>query len=70
LTIRGAYILFYSIRQRALEVLGFDREEVSSLFQLVASVLKLGNVGFKHRPNIDGTDGCQLINQEGLSDAV
>jgi myosin I len=49
-----------------MEVLGFTREETSAVFQLVAAVLKLGNVQFQHRSNIDGTDGCRLTNEEGL----
>jgi len=48
-----------------MEVLGFTTDEVTALFQLVAAILKLGNVQFQHRSNIDGTDGCRLTNEEG-----
>ncbi len=51
--------------QKAMEVIGFSQEEMVSVFQLVASVLKLGNIHFQHHSNIDGTDGCKLINDNG-----
>ena len=46
-------------------VMGLDEAEIVSLYGLVASVLKLGNLEFQHRPNLDGTDGCRLLNQQG-----
>lgn len=49
-------------------VIGFSQEEVVSLYQLVACVLKLGNLQFKHHSNLDGTDGCKLLNQHGERD--
>ncbi|XP_061180865.1 unconventional myosin-Ib-like [Saccostrea echinata] len=53
-----------------MEVIGFSSEEVTSLFQLIASILKLGNVEFSHRSNEDGTDGCDLSNMAALDDAA
>ena len=46
-------------------VIGFSEAEVVSLYELVACVLKLGNLQFKHHANLDGTDGCRLLNQNG-----
>ena len=48
-----------------MEVIGFRRDEITSVLQLVASVLKLGNVEFSHRSNPDGTDGCDIGNTNG-----
>ena len=48
-----------------MEVIGFRRDEITSVLQLVASVLKLGNVEFSHRSNPDGTDGCDIGNSSG-----
>ena len=48
-----------------MDVIGFAKEETVAIFQLVATVLKLGNVNFRHHANIDGTDGCRLFNEEG-----
>ena len=53
------------LNQGAMEVIGFNRQETAAVFQLVSAVLKLGNVQFKHHANMDGTDGCQLINEHG-----
>ena len=52
--------------QKALEVIGFQQEEVVQVFQLVAAVLKLGNLTFLHQSNMDGTDGCKLSNDHGM----
>jgi myosin-1 len=50
--------------KKAMEVIGFTADELTAVFQLVSSVLKLGNVHFHHHSNIDGTDGCKLINDD------
>ena len=56
-------VLFF---QNAMLVIGFSEAEVVALYQLVAAVLKLGNIGFQHHNNRDGTDGAQLLNQHGM----
>jgi len=48
-----------------MEVIGFRRQEIDQVLQLVAAVLKLGNVQFSARSNSDGTDGCDLGNSSG-----
>ena len=50
-----------------MEVIGFHAEEVVALFQLIACVLKLGNLQFQHHNNIDGTDGSRIANDDGAS---
>lgn len=46
-------------------MIGFTAAEVVSVFQLVATVLKLGNIIFQHHSNIDGTDGCKVAHDDG-----
>ena len=48
-----------------MEVIGFEKEEITAVFQLVASVLKLGNIELQHHSNIDGTDGCRILGDYG-----
>lgn len=50
----------FSLIKNGMEVIGFSQEEVAMTFQLVASILKLGNVVFIPKSNKDGTDGCDL----------
>lgn len=45
-----------------MEVIGFQPGEITQVLQLVAMVLKLGNVRFSPRSNKDGTDGCDIDN--------
>ena len=59
-----------SFFQNAMLVIGFSEAEVVALYQLVAAVLKLGNIGFQHHNNRDGTDGAQLLNQHGMSSSL
>ncbi|KAG8177886.1 hypothetical protein JTE90_001718 [Oedothorax gibbosus] len=49
--------------RRAFEMLGFSADETLSVFQVASSVLKLGNVQFLPRANMDGTESCSLINE-------
>lgn len=58
--------LSYSYRlQRSLEVLGFNPEEIFSIFIVLAAVLKLGNLTFIPTTNIDGSEGCEISNEYG-----
>lgn len=51
--------------QRSLETLGFSQDDAVNIFKIVASVLKLGNIGFIPTNNIDGTEGCTVSNDYG-----
>lgn len=51
----------------ALDVLGFCVEEIVSIFQIVAVVLKLGNLNFVPCNNIDDTEGCAIDNDYGIN---
>ncbi|KAH8417672.1 hypothetical protein KR222_004009 [Zaprionus bogoriensis] len=48
--------------KRSLDVLGLSCDEISSIFRVIAVVLKLGNFIFVPVTNIDGTEGCQISN--------
>jgi myosin-1 len=50
----------------ALEVLGFNVENIVDIFQVIAIVLKLGNLQFVPCNNIDGTEGCAISNEYEL----
>lgn len=50
----------------SLEKLGLSGEEITSVFRIVAVVLKLGNLSFLPITNIDGTEGCSVSNEYEL----
>jgi len=49
-----------------METIGFTPEDIVSVFQIISSILKLGNLQFIPKANIDGTEGCSLLNEYGL----
>ncbi|GFS50736.1 unconventional myosin-Ib [Trichonephila inaurata madagascariensis] len=49
--------------RRAFDMLGFSPEETLATFQVTSSVLKLGNIQFLPRANMDGTESCSLVNE-------
>jgi myosin heavy subunit len=57
--------MFVNLFQKALYTLGFSADDIVQLFKVVASVLKLGNIGFTPTSNIDGTEGCTVNNDYG-----
>ena len=48
-----------------MEIIGFTADERSHVLQLLASILKLGNIQFTDRQNEDGTDGSDVVNIKG-----
>ncbi|XP_022215250.2 unconventional myosin-Ia isoform X1 [Drosophila obscura] len=54
--------LNFHYTKRSLDVLGLSCDETSSIFRVIAVVLKLGNFIFVPVTNIDGTEGCQVSN--------
>ncbi len=46
--------------QQAMEVIGFQPDEISATLELLASVLNLGNVSFVGNTLPDGTDSCSI----------
>lgn len=45
--------------------MGFEFEEILAVFHVIAAVLKLSNLQFIPRANIDGTEGCSIMNEYG-----
>lgn len=60
----------FQVVKTGMEVIGFHLTEITEVFQLVASVLKLGNVEFSHRSNSDGTDGCNISNSQEIAEVA
>lgn len=50
----------------SLERLGLFPDEISSIFKIIAVVLKLGNLIFMSTTNIDGTEGTDITNDYEL----
>lgn len=45
-----------------MEVIGFTAEEISSVLELLAAILNLGNVTFKGYALPNGTNACEMQN--------
>uniref|UniRef100_A0A0B7B8Z7 Myosin motor domain-containing protein n=1 Tax=Arion vulgaris TaxID=1028688 RepID=A0A0B7B8Z7_9EUPU len=58
----------FKVVKNGMEIIGFTTEEIQMVFQLLASILNLGNVEFLARPNADGTDGCDVLNIKVVQD--
>ena len=56
----------FGITMRALEIVGFSSEQINSILAILASIVKLYNVTFLPRANIDGTEGVTLTNEQEL----
>ena len=48
-----------------MEDVGLSLEEVSSIWRIIVAILKLGNVQFVPTTNMDGTEGCTIVNDYG-----
>ncbi|KAL1422174.1 hypothetical protein MTO96_022386 [Rhipicephalus appendiculatus] len=64
--LRSTPVLEDLLEKRSMEALGLSQSEVHAVFQVVAVVLKLGNVEFQPRANIDDTESCALLNEYEL----
>ncbi|GBN74968.1 hypothetical protein AVEN_211039-1 [Araneus ventricosus] len=64
------WVVVFLFEQRAFDMLGFSAEETLSTFQVASSVLKLGNIQFLPRANMDGTESCSLVNEYGKKPPV
>ncbi|RUS71257.1 hypothetical protein EGW08_020980 [Elysia chlorotica] len=60
----------FNIVQNGMEIIGFSADERSQVLQLLASILKLGNVQFTDRPNEDGTDGSDIVNTKEVEEVA
>lgn len=47
-------------------MLGFTANEIIECLQILAFILKLGNVQFLRKANMDSTEGCSIFNDYGM----
>lgn len=47
-------------------MLGLSEPEIISIFKIVSSILKLGNLNIVPTNNIDGTEGSIITNDYGM----
>lgn len=47
-------------------MLGFSDSEITNIFKIISSILKLGNLNMVPTNNIDGTEGCIITNDYGI----
>uniref|UniRef100_A0A8D2ZXM4 Unconventional myosin-Ib n=1 Tax=Scophthalmus maximus TaxID=52904 RepID=A0A8D2ZXM4_SCOMX len=57
---------FRTVRN-AMQIVGFMEDEVQSVLELVAAVLKLGNIEFKPESRCNGTDESRIKDKNGES---
>lgn len=57
--------IFISLIQNAMQIVGFMEEEVQSVLELVAAVLKLGNIEFKPESRVNGFDESRVKDKNG-----
>ncbi|XP_029967198.1 unconventional myosin-Ib isoform X3 [Salarias fasciatus] len=58
---------FRTVRN-AMQIVGFMEDEVQSVLELVAAVLKLGNIEFKHESRCNGTDESRIKDKNDLKE--
>lgn len=58
-----AFDLHFS--QNAMQIVGFMEDEVQSVLELVAAVLKLGNIEFKPESRCNGGDESRIKDKNG-----
>ena len=53
--------------QKAMEVIGFAPEDISSILEMLAAILNLGNVKFTGFSLPNGTDACKVEESLGIN---
>lgn len=56
---------FFLLSQNAMQIVGFMEDEVQTVLELVAAVLKLGNIEFKPESRCNGTDESRIKDKNG-----
>lgn len=59
------FVCVYPCVQNAMQIVGFMEDEVQSVLQLVAAVLKLGNIEFKPESRSNGLDESRVKDKNG-----
>lgn len=52
--------------QFGFEMLGLSESEITNIFKIISSILKLGNLIMVPTNNIDETEGCNITNDYGM----
>lgn len=63
-------LLFFSSSphpQNAMQIVGFMDHEAESVLEVVAAVLKLGNIEFKPESRVNGLDESKIKDKNGKS---
>lgn len=58
-------LILFLPSQNAMQIVGFMEDEVQSVLELVAAVLKLGNIEFKPESRCNGTDESRIKDKNG-----
>lgn len=56
---------FFSPSQNAMQIVGFMDHEAESVLEVVAAVLKLGNIEFKPESRVNGLDESKIKDKNG-----
>ncbi|XP_062420923.1 unconventional myosin-Ib isoform X1 [Pungitius pungitius] len=67
-SIRNYQRVFLLFLQNAMQIVGFMEDEVKSVLELVAAVLKLGNIEFKPESRCNGTDESRVKDKNDLKE--
>lgn len=59
--------ILHLILQRALDTLKVPEDTQHDVLRVVAAALKLSNLSIAPANNIDGTEGCTIHNEYGMS---
>uniref|UniRef100_A0A674EYZ0 Unconventional myosin-Ib n=1 Tax=Salmo trutta TaxID=8032 RepID=A0A674EYZ0_SALTR len=60
-----AAVSLYVLSQNAMQIVGFMEDEVQLVLELVAAVLKLGNIEFKPESRVNGFDESRVKDKNG-----
>lgn len=58
---------FFPPSQNAMQIVGFMDHEAESVLEVVAAVLKLGNIEFKPESRVNGLDESKIKDKNGKS---
>uniref|UniRef100_A0A8C9SQ28 Myosin IB n=1 Tax=Scleropages formosus TaxID=113540 RepID=A0A8C9SQ28_SCLFO len=61
ININPTVMRFRLVSQNAMQIVGFMEDEVQSVLELVAAILKLGNIEFKPESRVNGFDESRLF---------
>lgn len=51
-----------------MDIIGFSKDEVKLIFELIAAILKLGNIQFDKVDGKNGTSACKVVGSADIED--